>query len=84
MKEQFFGKLETLIAEARRLKTRGFDEQEPEEATKQYLIGPLFLALGLPKSLGHRRWHFQFTFSPPRKLLAQQMRSLCNSWCIRG
>jgi hypothetical protein len=30
MKEKFFGKLETLIAEARRLKTSGFDEQEPE------------------------------------------------------
>jgi hypothetical protein len=46
MKEKFFGRLETLIAEARRLRTRGFDEQEPEEATKQSLIGPLLQTLG--------------------------------------
>jgi hypothetical protein len=37
MKEKFFGKLETLIAEARRLKTRGFDEQEPEEGERTRL-----------------------------------------------
>ena len=46
IKEQFFGKLEILIAEARRLKTRGFDEQEPEAATCHELILPLLDALG--------------------------------------
>ncbi|MGD0351743.1 MAG: N-6 DNA methylase [Verrucomicrobiota bacterium] len=46
MKEQFFAKLETLIAEARRLKVRGFGEQEPEAATCHELIIPLFDALG--------------------------------------
>jgi type I restriction-modification system DNA methylase subunit len=46
MKEQFFAKLETLIAEARRLKVRGFGEQEPEAATCHELILPLFDALG--------------------------------------
>ena len=55
MKEQFFGKLETLIAEARRLKTRGFDEQEPEEATKQRLIEPLLQALGFASDASYKR-----------------------------
>ena len=45
-KEKFFTKLEALIAEARRLKTSGFGDQEPEEATKQRLLEPLFQALG--------------------------------------
>jgi type I restriction-modification system DNA methylase subunit len=49
MKEQFFAKLETLIAEARRLTTRGFDEQEPEAATCHELILPLLAALGFLK-----------------------------------
>jgi len=46
MKEQFFAKLETLIAEGQRLKTSGFGDQEPEEATKQLLLEPFFHALG--------------------------------------
>jgi hypothetical protein len=49
MKDKFFGKLETLIAEARRLKTRGFDESEPEAATCHELILPLLTALGFGK-----------------------------------
>jgi type I restriction-modification system DNA methylase subunit len=55
MKEQFFAKLETLIAEARRLTTRGFDEQEPEEATKQSLIEPLLQALGFTSEANYTR-----------------------------
>jgi type I restriction-modification system DNA methylase subunit len=55
MKEKFFGKLETLIAEARRLTTRGFDEQEPEEATKQSLIEPLLQALGFTSEANYTR-----------------------------
>ena len=55
MKEKFFGKLETLIAEARRLKTRGFDEQEPEESTKQRLIEPLLQALGFTSKANYTR-----------------------------
>jgi type I restriction-modification system DNA methylase subunit len=55
MKEKFFGKLETLIAEARQLKTRGFDEQEPEEATKQRLIEPLLQALGFASDANYKR-----------------------------
>ena len=52
MKEEFFVKLEKLIAEARRLLVAGFTaEQEPEEETKQSLLEPLFQALGFdPKS----------------------------------
>ena len=49
MKEIFFAKLETLIAEARRLKVRGFGEQEPEAATCHELILPLLDALGFRK-----------------------------------
>jgi type I restriction-modification system DNA methylase subunit len=48
-KEQFFDKLEGLIAEARRLKVRGFGEQEPEAATCHELILPLLDALGFRK-----------------------------------
>ena len=46
MKEQFFTKLKALIVEAKRLQTSGFGDQEPEEATKQLLLEPLFHALG--------------------------------------
>jgi type I restriction-modification system DNA methylase subunit len=55
MKEKFFGKLEILIAEARRLKTSGFDEQEPEESTKQRLIEPLLQALGFTSKANYTR-----------------------------
>ena len=48
MKELFFTKLKALIAEAKRLQTSGFGEQEPEEATKQRLLEPLFEVLGFP------------------------------------
>jgi len=44
--EDFNAKLETLIASAKRLLGHGFDEQEPEEATKTLLLEPLFQALG--------------------------------------
>jgi type I restriction-modification system DNA methylase subunit len=46
MKEEFFGKLEGVVAEAKRLRVRGFDDQEPEEATKQLLLEPLLQGLG--------------------------------------
>ncbi len=46
MKEAFFTRLEALIAEAKRLRTSGFGDQEPEEATKQLLLEPFFHALG--------------------------------------
>ena len=46
MKEQFFAELKTLIAKAKSLQTSGFDEQEPEAATCNDLIRPLFDALG--------------------------------------
>jgi type I restriction-modification system DNA methylase subunit len=46
MKEEFFGKLEGVVAEAKRLRVRGFEDQEPEEATKQLLLEPLLQGLG--------------------------------------
>lgn len=49
MKEQFFAKLETLLAEARRLLTHGFGEQEPEAATCHELIMPLLEAFSFRK-----------------------------------
>jgi hypothetical protein len=55
MKEQFFAKLETLTAEARRLQRHGFDEQELEEATKQLLIEPLLQALGFTSDSHYTR-----------------------------
>jgi type I restriction-modification system DNA methylase subunit len=54
-KDKFFAKLENLIAEARRLKVRGFDEQEPEEATKQKLLEPLLQALGFTSDSNYTR-----------------------------
>ena len=54
-KDKFFAKLENLIAEARRLKVRGFDEQEPEEATKQLLLEPLLQALGFTSDSNYTR-----------------------------
>ena len=55
-KEKFFGRLETLITEARRLrKTLGFDEQEPEEATKQKLLEPLLQTLGFASDSNYTR-----------------------------
>ena len=54
-KEHFFAKLEALIAEARRLQARGFDEQEPEEATKQSLIEPFFHALAFSAKTNYTR-----------------------------
>ena len=46
MKEFFFSRLKTLVAEARRLQTSGFGEQEPEAQTCHELILPLLEALG--------------------------------------
>jgi len=54
-KEQFFAELETLIAKAKRLQTSGFDEQEPEEATKQFLIEPFLHAFGFTSKTNYTR-----------------------------
>lgn len=48
-KEKFFARLETLIAEAKRLKADRFGGQEPEAATCHELILPLLDALGFQK-----------------------------------
>jgi type I restriction-modification system DNA methylase subunit len=45
-KEKFFAELNALIARAKRLQVRGFDEQEPEAATCHELILPFLSALG--------------------------------------
>src|SRR4051794_18375966 len=55
MKEEFFARLEALIAEGKRLKGYGFDEQEPEEATKQLLLEPLLQALGFTSKSNYTR-----------------------------
>ena len=54
-KDKFFAELETLIVKAKSLKTRGFDEQEPEEATKQRLIEPLLQTLGFTSKTNYTR-----------------------------
>jgi len=54
-KEKFFAKLEALIAEAKEFKRRGFDLQEPEEATKQFLLEPLLQALGFASDSNYTR-----------------------------
>ena len=54
-KEKFFAKLEALITEAKEFKRRGFDLQEPEEATKQLLLEPLLQALGFTSDLNYTR-----------------------------
>ncbi|MEO6036151.1 MAG: N-6 DNA methylase, partial [Verrucomicrobiota bacterium] len=55
MKDEFFAKLDPLIAEGKRLKTYGFGEQEPEEATKQLLLEPLLHALGFTSQSNYTR-----------------------------
>ncbi len=54
-KENFFAKLQALIAEAGEFKRRGFDLQEPEEATKQKLLEPLFHTLGFTSDSNYTR-----------------------------
>lgn len=54
-KEKFFAELKVLIAKAKSLQTSGFDEQEPEEATKQFLIEPLLHALGFASQANYTR-----------------------------
>ncbi len=54
-KQQFFAELQALIAKAKSLQTSGFDEQEPEEATKQLLIEPLLHALGFSARTNYTR-----------------------------
>jgi type I restriction-modification system DNA methylase subunit len=54
-KEKFFAKLEALIAEAGESRSRGFDLQEPEEATKQKLLEPLLQALGFASDSNYTR-----------------------------
>jgi type I restriction-modification system DNA methylase subunit len=54
-KEKFFAKLQALIAEAKEFKRRGFDLQEPEEATKQLLLEPLLQAFGFTSDSNYTR-----------------------------
>jgi type I restriction-modification system DNA methylase subunit len=54
-KDKFFAKLEALIAVAGEFKRRGFDLQEPEEATKQLLLEPLLQALGFTSDSNYTR-----------------------------
>jgi hypothetical protein len=55
MKDQFFAKLEEVVAEAKRLRVYGFGDQEPEEATKQLLLEPLLQALGFTAAFHYVR-----------------------------
>jgi type I restriction-modification system DNA methylase subunit len=54
-KEKFFAKLDELIASAKDSLRRGFDLQEPEEATKQKLLEPLLQALGFTSDSNYIR-----------------------------
>ena len=55
MKQRFFAKLDTIVAEAKRLRISGFGDQEPEEATKQLLLEPLLHALGFASESNYVR-----------------------------
>ena len=55
MKDSFFTELKALIAEASRLQTSGFGDQEPEEATKQLLLEPFLHALGFASEANYVR-----------------------------
>ncbi len=54
-KEKFFAKLQALTAVAGEFKRRGFDLQEPEEATKQKLLEPLLQTLGFASDSNYTR-----------------------------
>jgi hypothetical protein len=51
MKEDFFTKLEELVAAAKAYRAKGFGGVDPEEATKQHLIEPLLESLGYSRRL---------------------------------
>jgi type I restriction-modification system DNA methylase subunit len=55
VKEKFFARLDELIASAKNSLRRGFDLQEPEEATKQLLLEPLLQALGFTSDSNYTR-----------------------------
>jgi type I restriction-modification system DNA methylase subunit len=56
MKEEFFARLEKLVAEGKRLLVTGFSaEQKPEEETKQRFLDPLFRSLGIADETNTKR-----------------------------
>lgn len=80
-KENFFVALKTLIATAKSLQAAGFGGQEPEEATKQQLIEPLFEALGFAAKNSTREFKIlgdsvDYLFKSERPLLFVEAKSL--------
>ncbi len=57
MKEDFFTKLEELVAAAKSYRAKGFGGVDPEEATKQHLIEPLLESLGYSRDDYLREFH---------------------------
>jgi len=84
-KDKFFAELEVLIAKAKSLQTSGFDEQEPEAATCNDLIRPLFDSLGFRtqnikpefKILGDS---VDYLLKSARPLMFVEAKSLLDCW----
>jgi hypothetical protein len=57
MKEDFFAKLDELVAAAKDFRADGFGNVDPEEATKQYLIEPLLESLGYSRDEYAKEFH---------------------------
>ncbi|MGD1019120.1 MAG: N-6 DNA methylase [Verrucomicrobiia bacterium] len=57
MKEDFFAKLDALVAAAKQYRTARFGEVDPEEATKQHLIEPLLESLGYTRDCYDKEFH---------------------------
>jgi len=57
MKEQFFAKLDELVAAAKHFLGAGFGEVDPEEATRDKLIDPLLDSLGFTNANRDKNFH---------------------------
>jgi len=57
MKEDFFARLDELVAAAKGFRAEGFGNVDPEEATKQYLIEPLLESLGSSRDEYAKEFH---------------------------
>src|SRR5712692_1298969 len=57
MKENFFAKLEELVAAAKNFLTTGFGEVDPEEATRDKLIDPLLDSVGFTHANRDKNFH---------------------------
>lgn len=80
-KEEFYARLEVLVATAKEHLRRGFEGVDPEEATKQHLLEPLLEALGYGRDDYDKEFHIlgdqvDYLLKHTRPLLFLEAKSL--------